>query len=190
MRQQARAVVLMARANTKPNDEAKANTTASRARMVRADRQAGRQVQECGQARGQCQERKEGRMAEGQAAQAFIRNLFSRRNPSRQCAGGGGETAPVNALDPAFTHTGFLESFSLTSQQARREFHRLEHSPVLLVQWAVDVRRVVEQLEARPLVVKEAARKVVQFRLGKVAQILSSAFNRIASGRRDFYGSG
>jgi len=33
-------------------------------------------------------------MAEGQATQGFIRNLFSSPRPSRRCAGWGGELGP------------------------------------------------------------------------------------------------
>ena len=64
----------MARANQTQNDEDKAGTTARRARMVFADRQAGRQIKKSGQARGHRQERQEGRLAEGQAAQGSVRN--------------------------------------------------------------------------------------------------------------------
>jgi len=73
MRQEARAVVQMARANERRNDEEETGTTARRAGMVLADWQAGRQIEKPGQDRGQRQERQEGRMAEGQAAQGFVR---------------------------------------------------------------------------------------------------------------------
>ena len=76
MKQEARAVVQMARANETRNDEDKAGTTARRAKMVFADWQGRRQIKKSGQARGHRQERQEGRLAEGQAAQGSVRNLF------------------------------------------------------------------------------------------------------------------
>ena len=81
MRQEARAVVQMARANERRNDEDKTGTTARRAKMVFADWQDWRRIKKPGQARGQREERKEGRMAEGQAAQGFVRNLFFPARP-------------------------------------------------------------------------------------------------------------
>ena len=69
MRDKARAVVQMARANQTRNDESKADTTARRAKMACGDWQAGRQIKKPGQAPGHRQERQEGRLAEGQAAQ-------------------------------------------------------------------------------------------------------------------------
>ena len=79
MRQEARAVALMARANERRNDESNTDTTARRAGLVFTDWQAGRPIKKPGQTRGQRQEREEGWMAEGQAAQGFVRNLFFAR---------------------------------------------------------------------------------------------------------------
>ena len=53
--------------------------------MVLADWQAGRRVNKPGQARSHRQEHEEGRMAEGQAAQKNVRNLFF---PGRTRPGG------------------------------------------------------------------------------------------------------
>ena len=82
----------MARANERRNDEEETGTTARRAGMVFANRQAGRRVKKPGEARGQRQEREKGWMAEGQAAQKNVRNLFF---PGRTRPGGvpgGGES--------------------------------------------------------------------------------------------------
>ncbi len=63
----------MARANKRRNDEEETGTPTRRAGMVFADWQTGRSIKKPGQDRGQRQEREEGRMAEGQTAQGFVR---------------------------------------------------------------------------------------------------------------------
>jgi hypothetical protein len=51
-------------------------------------------------------------MAEGQAAQGFVRNLFlSGQTRPGGVAGREGNQPPVNSLYPAFANTGFLEMF-------------------------------------------------------------------------------
>jgi len=72
----------MAQANETRNDENKTNTTTRRATMVVANWQAGRQIKESGQGRGQRPERQEGRLAEGQAAQGGVRNPLISARPS------------------------------------------------------------------------------------------------------------
>ena len=67
----------MAQANETRNDENKTNTTTRRATMVVANWQAGRQIKESGQGRGQRPERQEGRLAEGQAAQGSPRRCVT-----------------------------------------------------------------------------------------------------------------
>jgi len=95
MRQEARAVVQMARANETRNDEDKTGTTARRAKMVFADWQAGRQIKKSGQARGHRQERQEGRLAKGQAAQGSVRNPLFRGLTVSTVSGGGTGTCAV-----------------------------------------------------------------------------------------------
>jgi hypothetical protein len=73
MREQARAAVQTARAIETRNDENKTDTAARREEMVFADWEAGRQIKKPGQARSHRQERQDGRLAEGQAAQGSRR---------------------------------------------------------------------------------------------------------------------
>lgn len=108
MRQEARAVVQMARANERRNDEEKTNTTARRAKMVLADWQDWRRIKKPGQARGQRQEREEGRLAEGQAAQGFVRNLLFPARPSRRGGGWGGKSDPPSLrISPDYANGNF-----------------------------------------------------------------------------------
>jgi len=67
MRLGARAVRTAARANQTQNDENKADTTSSGAGMACGDWEVGWPVEEPSQARSHCQERQEGRLAEGPA---------------------------------------------------------------------------------------------------------------------------
>ncbi len=100
MKQEARAVVLMARASATRNNEGKAGPTARRAKMVFADWQAGRQIKKSGQARGHRQERQEGRLAEGPAAQG--------------CVGwGGGIASAVQVWSPLFLARGGVRNLFL-----------------------------------------------------------------------------
>jgi hypothetical protein len=87
MRQNARAVVQMARATDKRNDENKADTIARRAKMVFGDGQAGRQIKKPGQAGGHRSERQEGRLAKGQAAQGSRRPCVTRTDAAGQPPG-------------------------------------------------------------------------------------------------------
>jgi hypothetical protein len=107
----ARAVVQMAGANERRNDEEEAGTTARRARMVFADRQAWWHVQESGQARGHRQERQEGRMAERQAAQGFVRNLFFPARPSPPHLAQGAFLGGRHSCRRGFCGSQFLENF-------------------------------------------------------------------------------
>lgn len=67
----------MARALQTQDDESKADTAPRRAKMVCADRQAGRQIEKPGQASGHRRERQEGRLAEGQATQGSERQCVT-----------------------------------------------------------------------------------------------------------------
>ena len=98
----------MARVNESRSDEEETGTAARCAGMVFADRQAGRRVNKPGQARGHRQEREEGRMAEGQAAQGFVRNLFFRLNRP----GGWGIGAEGRYMNPPFCANRFLGKFA------------------------------------------------------------------------------
>src|ERR1022692_3152769 len=112
MRQEARAVVQMARANERRNDEDKTGTTARRAKMVFADWQDWRRIKKPGQARGQREERKEGRMAEGQAAQGFVRNLFFPARPVPTGWRVGRKISPPSMrYTPLLREAKFLEMF-------------------------------------------------------------------------------
>jgi len=87
MRQKARAVVQMARATETRHDESKTDTTARRAKMVFAAWQAGRQIKKPGQTQGHCQERQEGRLAEGQTAQGSHCQCARRTDAADQLPG-------------------------------------------------------------------------------------------------------
>ena len=87
MREQARTAVQTARAIETRNNEKKTDTTARRAGMVFADWQAGRQIKKPGQTRGHRQERQEGRLAEGQAAQRSRRPCVTGTDAAGQLPG-------------------------------------------------------------------------------------------------------
>ena len=110
MKVKARAVVQMARANERRNDEEETGTTARRTGMVFANRHAGRRVKKPGQARGHRQERQKRWMAEGHAAQGWMTVHFPGQTVTALRTGTPSSEPSTGSLPP-LSEKPFLESF-------------------------------------------------------------------------------